>query len=51
VMAAYRAHAVPSAVIVNADGQIASELVMGADAVQTLLESRWAPPRLTIERG
>ncbi|MGD0286357.1 MAG: MauE/DoxX family redox-associated membrane protein [Acidimicrobiales bacterium] len=39
VMAAYRAYVVPSAVVVDADGRIASELARGADAVAGLLES------------
>jgi uncharacterized membrane protein YphA (DoxX/SURF4 family) len=39
VMVAYRAHVVPSAVVVDADGRIASELARGADAVAELLES------------
>ena len=40
VMAAYRAHVVPSAVVVDADGRIGSELARGADAVASLLA--WA---------
>jgi len=39
VMVAYRAHVVPSAVVVDADGRIASELARGADAVAELLDS------------
>lgn len=39
VMAAYRAHVVPSAVLVDSKGRIASELARGADAVADLLES------------
>jgi Methylamine utilisation protein MauE len=39
VMAAYRAHVVPSAVVVDADGRIASELARGPEAVAGLLGS------------
>jgi len=40
VMAAYQTHVVPSAVVVDADGRIGSELARGADAVASLLA--WA---------
>jgi hypothetical protein len=43
VMAAYRAHVVPSAVVVDGNGRIGSELARGADAVAGLLASAWSP--------